>query len=1004
MKNWFNKFIKSGGTSSQFLMADGSVSSGNAGTVTSVALSAPTGFSVSGSPVTSSGTLALAFSAGYSLPTISSQGNWDTAYNRSLTSIGVSGTTTKTLTLTKQDGSTLTASWSDINTDAVTSVFGRTGAIVATSGDYTTAQVTESGNLYYLDSRARASISGGTGISYNSTTGVITNTITQYTDALARASISGGTGISYNSTSGVITNTITQYTDALARASLSFVAGSGAYNSTTGVITIPTNTSQLTNGAGYITGITSLMVTNALGYTPVTNARQLTINGTTYDLSADRSWTISGTIGGLTSGFIPKATSASTLGNSLIYDDGSGVGIGTTSPVQKLEVVGNIKTGSDNFTNVNGGWFFNGNGSYANGIFAYNTSNNLRLVAPTQIEFTIGFSEIMRLTSGGNLLVGTTTDSGYKLDINGTGRFSGNLDITSAGSTTITNNGINPILDFIRTNSATTPTAQINFKTSQGTVRWQIAINRAIGGFEINEGDASNNRFYISSGGAATFSSSVQGAFFKSTNGTVETVLSYSSTPAGVIGTLTNHPLEIYTNGSVKATFTSAGNLGLGTTSPATKFHAYGSSQGIARFESSQGEVNIALNNSSASGNLIGTVGANFYFYSGGAERLRLDSAGNLGLGVTPSAWGSTSYKAIQGNYGTSYAFDQNVPTAHIVSNAYNNGTNWIYQINAPAARYIVNGWTSEHIWYTAPSGTAGNAISFTQAMTLDSSGNLMVGTTTSGGKLTVVSSTNPFVRIGNTSASDGGLKISYGFSDSHGLHLLYNPGSALAYIDNTYPISSGQVYGNIYFRQNVGGTMTTRMMIKADGGNVGIGTTSPTSMLTLNGTTPFIRIERSGVNTWQIQNNYLVNQNGFSINNISVCVFKLFFLEEVTMAVEVTMTFYEMLAAPANIRPDDQHSASSGHPPTTKSPTSSHDPASTQTPTTAIYPRRHPPAYRAGRGAALEVVGCRIQPPQAPQVLGFPSLQSLVYGVIDQIRREIYLNWGNQKTYRPWL
>jgi len=286
--------------------------------------------------------------------------------------------------------------------------------------------------------------------------------------------------------------------------------------------------------------------------------------------------------------------------------------------------------------------------------------------------------------------------------------------------------------------------------------------------------------------------------------------------------------------------------------------------------QSSQGEVNIALNNSSASGNLIGTVGANFYFYSGGAERLRLDSAGNLGLGVTPSAWGSTSYKAIQGNYGTSYAFDQNVPTAHIVSNAYNNGTNWIYQINAPAARYIVNGWTSEHIWYTAPSGTAGNAISFTQAMTLDSSGNLMVGTTTSGGKLTVVSSTNPFVRIGNTSASDGGLKISYGFSDSHGLHLLYNPGSALAYIDNTYPISSGQVYGNIYFRQNVGGTMTTRMMIKADGGNVGIGTTSPTSMLTLNGTTPFIRIERSGVNTWQIQNNYLVNQNGFSINNIS--------------------------------------------------------------------------------------------------------------------------------------
>lgn len=50
------------------------------GTVTSVALSVPTGLSVSGSPVTSSGTLAVTLTAGYSIPTTSSQTNWDTAY------------------------------------------------------------------------------------------------------------------------------------------------------------------------------------------------------------------------------------------------------------------------------------------------------------------------------------------------------------------------------------------------------------------------------------------------------------------------------------------------------------------------------------------------------------------------------------------------------------------------------------------------------------------------------------------------------------------------------------------------------------------------------------------------------------------------------------------------------------------------------------------------------------------------------------------------------------
>jgi hypothetical protein len=49
--------------------------------VTSVGLSAPTGFSVGGSPVTSSGTLAISFAAGYSLPTNASQTNWDTAYS-----------------------------------------------------------------------------------------------------------------------------------------------------------------------------------------------------------------------------------------------------------------------------------------------------------------------------------------------------------------------------------------------------------------------------------------------------------------------------------------------------------------------------------------------------------------------------------------------------------------------------------------------------------------------------------------------------------------------------------------------------------------------------------------------------------------------------------------------------------------------------------------------------------------------------------------------------------
>lgn len=48
--------------------------------VTSVGVSVPTGLTVTGSPITSSGTIAINFTSGYSIPTTSSQTNWDTAY------------------------------------------------------------------------------------------------------------------------------------------------------------------------------------------------------------------------------------------------------------------------------------------------------------------------------------------------------------------------------------------------------------------------------------------------------------------------------------------------------------------------------------------------------------------------------------------------------------------------------------------------------------------------------------------------------------------------------------------------------------------------------------------------------------------------------------------------------------------------------------------------------------------------------------------------------------
>lgn len=81
---WVGSFPTQTGNSGKFLTTNGSALSwatiSGSGTVTSVGLSVPTGFSISGSPITTSGTLALSFAAGYSLPLDSSQTNWNTAY------------------------------------------------------------------------------------------------------------------------------------------------------------------------------------------------------------------------------------------------------------------------------------------------------------------------------------------------------------------------------------------------------------------------------------------------------------------------------------------------------------------------------------------------------------------------------------------------------------------------------------------------------------------------------------------------------------------------------------------------------------------------------------------------------------------------------------------------------------------------------------------------------------------------------------------------------------
>jgi len=102
--------------------------------------------------------------------------------------------------------------------------------------------------------------------------------------------------------------------------------------------------------------------------------------------------------------------------------------------------------------------------------------------------------------------------------------------------------------------------------------------------------------------------------------------------------------------------------------------------------------------------------------------KMRISSGGNVGIGVTPSAWYS-GWKAIEGS--SSLAIASKGLGMYVAENCYfNAATDWIYSTNAAAAYYQQYG--DVHNWYSAPSGTAGNIIPFVNVMSIKSGGNII--------------------------------------------------------------------------------------------------------------------------------------------------------------------------------------------------------------------------------------------------------------------------------------
>ena len=195
--------------------------------------------------------------------------------------------------------------------------------------------------------------------------------------------------------------------------------------------------------------------------------------------------------------------------------------------------------------------------------------------------------------------------------------------------------------------------------------------------------------------------------------------------------------------------------------------------------------------------------------------RATLDTSGNLGLGVTPSAWSGAGVKAMQ--IASAGAISASGGSTSIAYNAYYDGTNSRYLVSQPAFLYTQQ-FNLGHAWYNAASGTAGNPITFTQAMTLDASGNLGVGTTSpaSFGRLSVVgniASVSPDATIqGIYSAANTGEIRRGGFKSGGNTFLVFTTGADTerARIDSN---------GNLLVGTTSSDTAATKLVIeKSDG------------------------------------------------------------------------------------------------------------------------------------------------------------------------------------------
>ena len=539
-------------------------------------------------------------------------------------------------------------------------------------------------------------------------TGIVT-IVPPTTNTNRTLTLPDSTGTLLNTNGGTITGTLT-VTGTLSASAL--VTASAGITISGGITTFGAEGKIAQNGSGLdlvpTTG-RSFRVLNA-----AMSASQFSVAEATGNTS------VSGTLSGGTSG-TGYSFSGSAPATSLTLNSTGNLGVGTASPSYPLEIIKDASSVSaatifiNPTTGTNASVLgFNNSGSGGLNVGRSNSvgaGSGITLTAydsfvattgTTGIAFNTNNTTAMYISSGQNVGIGTSSPAA-KLDVNGSAVFgagAGNISINLNGANTGTGNG-----------------SYIGFKNAGLLVG-------GIGGYSALFGGAysDNLGIYFQSGKALIISDAGSSSLtFQSGNlglGVTPNITSLGGT------------YSLLAVGKASGSGIIMGQTDL-TAADSTAAQFLGKTTGASGYQLLGGM--LVQTDGSSTTNAVGRL--TFYTATGGSlsERARIDSSGNLGLGVTPSAW--TIGKVMQA--GATSAFWDYSGTAYLSSNRYFGGGNKRIA-SGYATSYEQDSSTGNHVWAIAGTGAADSAISLTQAMTLDASGNLGVGTTTIRARLTV--------------------------------------------------------------------------------------------------------------------------------------------------------------------------------------------------------------------------------------------------------------------------